>query len=356
MEEAPMTKLTKSKRINRISIFWILGIFLNGCSPTPHQPIDNPNNTQDQMPHNDEMQVYIDVIQAEGTLEAARAQMTATAQIQDATATAYSQQINVTQTQQTWLVEVTQTQQAFEQQTTATERAYLGAQSTASAYGTATAISQQATIQTGQAQSTTEAQRTATQEVYVSNVTGTAQAVEDEITSLKLERERMTNRISAITPWVFGIAIGAILILAFTYWVKVEVDRRKAFQDSSGQVTQVLDVRTKGTNFITTDRMTSEAVFVDTSGEITTSILDPTTRAQIIMVGLLTEALKKMKPGSIQTDFLDEIGRTLTGGLPQLEPHNNVIDVKVVDAADQAVTGWIEEVESEFASQNILNR
>lgn len=229
-----------------------------GCQTAPTSSLNQPAEA-------DELQVYLDAIQAESTLEAVQVRMTATAQTAGTTATAQVQQVQTTQTQQAWEVEITQTQQAWVAQSTDTAQV------------------QQATASAESARQATQAHGTATQ-----------QAVIDELTFLKLERERITNRISAIVPWVLGIAAIAGLLLALTYWAKVEIDRRKAFRDSDGRVTQVLDINSKGTSFISTDRMAGESLHINPSGEMTSSIPDPGIRSQILMAVILAEDRKSV--------------------------------------------------------------
>ncbi|RMH46190.1 MAG: hypothetical protein D6694_03765, partial [Gammaproteobacteria bacterium] len=199
---------------------------LAACSPTAspdvssHLQAVHSGNTGEEM--------YLAAVQAEGTLDAARARMTATAELRRATTTA----------------------QAYYAHATATERAWQRAQATAAAQGTASAIERQGTLQAASALATATAQHQATQDTVTLQQTqqamaikatmdaasaaavATSQAAQAEIAQLAVERERMMNHVAAAAPWGMGVAAFLLAGYLLTRWVRVEVERRRVIRDS----------------------------------------------------------------------------------------------------------------------------
>ncbi|MEA3350054.1 MAG: hypothetical protein U9Q82_05480, partial [Chloroflexota bacterium] len=94
------------------------------------QTISLPRPTLDKKANKNEIQVYLNAVQAEGTLEVARAQMTATQQVINATATAQQAALNATAKAEQASLDATLTQQARNDQATVTERAWQAEQAT----------------------------------------------------------------------------------------------------------------------------------------------------------------------------------------------------------------------------------
>ena len=301
-------------------------------------------------PDDSAYQMYLDAIQAEGTLEAARARMTATEQVRQDTVTAAAEQRNAT----------------------ATERAWLSERETAAAQGTATAVAQQATLQAGAAISTATAQYQATQgtvalqmtrqalnykatvEAASAASTATAQAAEAEIAKLTAERERMMNRIAAVTPWAVGLLVLTLAMLILIWWVRVELERRRVVRNKDNEPLWWLP-DSRNPTIIVPERLTGPGASVQ-EGAIHTPPPAPgqmqvTTQAQII------EMLRSIPPevsrGIPRRELIRQVAARMPQAAPRL-PAGEIIDIQVVDDDDPEVHRWVADVEEQFTRNQLL--
>jgi len=314
---------------------------------------------------NSEIQVYLDVIQAEGTLEFARAQMTATQQSIHATTTAHQVIIVATATAEQSHLEATHTQLAWNNQSTATERAWQAMQATMETdknNATATAfVAGQIATSTGYALATRDTLQS-TADTNTLNAAATAQAAEAELAHLAIQRERRMNTVTAVAPFVLGaVAIGVVLALA-VYWLKIEADRRRVFRNSAGDVThvQAWDASGQG-RIISADRMPGAAIVVAPDGAITfPEGIDPAVQHQVTMITLL---LKKLQLQQNLPNLLDDLHGSLASSFHIGRPDDgamqmrDIIDVKVVDVSDDPmVRQWVQDVENDFLGNGYLNK
>jgi len=314
---------------------------------------------------NSEIQVYLDVIQAEGTLEFARAQMTATQQSIHATTTAHQVIIVATATAEQSHLEATHTQLAWNNQSTATERAWQAIQATMETdknNATATAfVAGQIATSTAYALATRDTLQS-TADTNTFNAAATAQAAEAELAHLAIQRERRMNTVTAVAPFVLGaVAIGVVLALA-VYWLKIEADRRRVFRNSAGDVThvQAWDASGQG-RIISADRMPGAAIVVAPDGAITfPEGIDPAVQHQVTMITLL---LKKLQLQQNLPNLLDDLHGSLASSFHIGRPDDgamqmrDIIDVKVVDVSDDPmVRQWVQDVENDFLGNGYLNK
>ena len=314
---------------------------------------------------NSEIQVYLDAIQAEGTLESARAQMTATQKSINATTTAHQVIIAATATAEQSHLEATHTQLAWNNQSTATERAWqaeLATMETDKNNATATAfVAGQIATSTAYALATRDALQS-TVDTNTLNAAATAQAAEAELAYLAIQRERRINTVAAVAPFVLGaVAIGVVLALA-VYWLKIEADRRRVLRNSAGDVThvQAWDASGQG-RIISADRMPGAAIVVAPDGAITfPEGIDPAVQHQVTMMALL---LKKLQLQQNLPDLLEELQGSLAASHHLGHPGagakrmREIIDVKVVDVSDDpGVKQWVQDVEKDFLGQGYLNK
>jgi len=314
---------------------------------------------------NSEIQVYLDVIQAEGTLEFARAQMTATQQSIHATTTAHQVIIAATATAEQSHLEATHTQLAWNNQSTATERAWQAMQATMETdknNATATAfVAGQIATSTGYALATRDTLQS-TADTNTLNAAATAQAAEAELAHLAIQRERRMNTVTAVAPFVLGaVAIGVVLALA-VYWLKIEADRRRVLRNSAGDVThvQAWDASGQG-RIISADRMPGAAIVVAPDGAITfPEGIDPAVQHQVTMITLL---LKKLQLQQNLPNLLDDLHGSLASSFHIGRPDDgamqmrDIIDVKVVDVSDDPmVRQWVQDVENDFLGNGYLNK
>jgi len=314
---------------------------------------------------NSEIQVYLDVIQAEGTLEFARAQMTATQQSIHATTTAHQVIIAATATAEQSHLEATHTQLAWNNQSTATERAWQAIQATMETdknNATATAfVAGQIATSTAYALATRDTLQS-TADTNTFNAAATAQAAEAELAHLAIQRERRMNTVTAVAPFVLGaVAIGVVLALA-VYWLKIEADRRRVFRNSAGDVThvQAWDASGQG-RIISADRMPGAAIVVAPDGAITfPEGIDPAVQHQVTMITLL---LKKLQLQQNLPNLLDDLHGSLASSFHIGRPDDgamqmrDIIDVKVVDVSDDPmVRQWVQDVENDFLGNGYLNK
>jgi len=326
---------------------------------TTLRPILDPNAD------NSEIQVYLDAIQAEGTLESARAQMTATQQSINATTTAHQVIIEATATAEQSHFEATHTQLAWNNQSTATERAWqalLATMETDKNNATATAfVAGQIATSTGYALATRDTLQS-TADANTLNAAATAQAAEAELAHLAIQRERRMNTVAAVAPFVLAtVAVGVVLTLA-VYWLKIEADRRRVLRNSAGDVThvQAWDASGQG-RIISADRMPGAAIVVAPDGAITfPDGIDPTVQHQVTLMALL---LKKLQLRQNLPDLLDELHGTFASSLHLGRPDagamqmRDIIDVKVVDVDDDpTVRQWVQDVENDFLGNGYLNK
>jgi hypothetical protein len=328
---------------------------------TTHRPTLDPNAD------NSEIQVYLDAIQAEGTLEAARAQMTATQQSINATTTAHQVIIEATATAEQSHIEATHTQLVWNNQSTATERAWqaeLATMETDKNNATATAfVAGQIATSTAYARATKDALQS-TADANALNAAATAQAAEAELAHLAIQRERRMNTVAAVAPFVLTtVAIGVVLALA-VYWLKIEADRRRVLRNSAGDVThvQAWDASGQG-RIVSADRMPGAAIVVAPNGAITfPEGIDPTVQHQVTLMALL---MKRLQLQQNLPDLLDELHGTLAAsaslhlGRPEAGAMRmrDIIDVKVVDVDDDpTVCQWVQDVENDFLGNGYLNK
>jgi len=314
---------------------------------------------------NNEIQVYLEAIQAEGTLSSARAQMTATQQSIHATATAQQVIIAATATAEQSRIEATHTQLAWNNQSTATERAWQAKQATMETdknNATATAfVAGQIATSTAYALATRDALQS-TADTNTLNAAATAQAAEAELAHLAIKRERRMNTVAAVAPFVLTtVAIGVVLALA-VYWLKIEADRRRVLRNSAGDVThvQAWDASGQG-RIISADRMPGAAIVVAPDGAITfPEGIDPAVQQQITMMAL---RMKRLQLQQNLPDLLDELHGTLASSLhigrkdAGAMRMRDIIDVKVVNVDDDpTVRQWVQDVENVFLGNGYLNK
>jgi len=321
--------------------------------------------TLDPNADNSEIQVYLDAIQAEGTLESARAQMTATQQSIHATATAHQVIIEATATAEQSRIKATHTQLVWNNHSTATERAwqaFLATMETDKNNATATAfVAGQIATSTAYALETKDALQS-TADTNTLNAAATAQAAEAELAHLAIQRERRMNTVAAVAPFVLAtVAIGVVLALA-VYWLKIEADRRRVLRNSAGDVThvQAWDASGQG-RIISADRMPGAAIVVAPDGAITfPEGIDPAVQHQVTMMALL---LKKLQLQQNLPDLLDDLHGSLASSLHLGRPDadamqmRDIIDVKVVDVDDDpTIRQWVQDVENDFLGNGYLNK
>ena len=323
--------------------------------------------TLDPSADNSGIQVYLDAIQAEGTLEAARALMTATQQSINATTTAHQVIIAATATAEQSHIEATHTQLAWNNQSTATERAWqalLATMETDKNNATATAfVAGQIATSTGYALATRDTLQS-TADANTLNAAATAQAAEAELAHLAIQRERRMNTVAAVAPFVLAtVAVGVVLTLA-VYWLKIEADRRRVLRNSAGDVThvQAWDASGQG-RIVSADRMPGAAIVVAPDGAITfPDGIDPTVQHQVTLMALL---LKKLQLQQNLPDLLDDLHGSLASsaslhlGRPDAGAMQmrDIIDVKVVDVDDDpTVRQWVQDVENDFLGNGYLNK
>jgi len=172
----------------------------------------------------DPLQVFVDANSSQATAVSAAAtakyysgQLTATVEAQHATAT-----------ERAWLMQATQ--QAAE--ITSTARVW---------EATVTADSLSATSAAAQAATAQSIQGTATQQVWNTTATAneassqayaTAMAGEAISVELAVQRERMTNKVKAVVPWVFLVAVFVVSLALAIRWSRVRPVLRDARGDA----------------------------------------------------------------------------------------------------------------------------
>jgi hypothetical protein len=155
------------------------------------------------VPTRDPVQLYADASRSQATADFFNAQLTATAEAISARATEVAWQA----TASAEAAQSTQSALLLYAQLTATERAWQSTatsdsvNATSTAAGTATAITWQSTA----TQSALNA--TGTVDAASAAAVATIQAAEAQRVLLALERDRMTNQIKAVAPWLVTLAI-----------------------------------------------------------------------------------------------------------------------------------------------------
>ena len=296
---------------------------------------------------NSEIQVYLDAIQAEGTLESARAQMTATQEVIDATATAHIANQHATQTQQARLDQRTATQRAWQAQQATMEADRSNATNTAQAAGhiatsTARAAGTQAAMQS-------------TADTASINAVQTAQAAEAELANLAIQRERLMNKVAAVAPWALGIFVIVVIIAAVAYWLKIEADRRRVFRDANGNVTHIQRwERGRGT-VVSTDRMSGPAIVLSEDGSVMTPGSDDVPQTAVTLLAMLAKL--GIEPDDPLAQAALSAPKNMQLGPGDPDPQGEIIDVKVVDAEEDSSVGtWMDDVENEILKGDYLNK
>lgn len=329
----------------------------------PANLIDSPR--PDVSDGNEAIKLYVNAIQAEGTLEVARAQMTATQQSNNATTTAHQVIIEATATAEKSHLEATHTQLAWNSQSTTTERAWQAKQATMETdknNATATAfVSGQIATSTAYALATRDTLQS-TADTNMLNAAATAQAAEAELAYLAIQRERRMNTVAAVAPFVLiTVAVGVVLALA-VYWLKIEADRRRVLRNSAGDVThvQAWDASGQG-RIVSADRMPGAAIVVAPDGAITfPEGIDPAVQHQVTMMALL---MKRLQLQQNLPDLFDDLHGSLASSPHLGRPDagamrmRDIIDVKVVDVDnDPNVRQWVQDVENDFLGNGYLNK
>lgn len=325
--------------------------------PTPGPNADNA-----------EIQIYLDASSAQHTLDAVNAQMTGTAQVKQATATqqawvanetaaARTAEANAQATEHAWQL-VQATMQAADAQATSTAQAgnHIATSTAVAAEQMATTTAQAANTQataTARYQFVQDSLQ-ATADANALNAVATAQAAEAEIAILALERERRTNTVMALAPWVLGVLAFGLAAVLIGYWGMAEINRRKVIVDNDGRVDTIFDVSRNGTRVWKPDRATGALISVDNHGYFTAP--QPPSQKEATLMAMLPAVLQAMgsrQPG-ISEEFLNYM-RSILGTQPQPLPPGEIIDVKVIDAGDPEVGGWLTDVESSFTTGSILH-
>ncbi len=358
------------KRITLLILTLIIA-FLVACEPYTPTPlagtpgvIGSPRPTLPGTPEPSDpaYQIYLDAVQAEKTLVAIQAQMTATERVVISTGTAQAKQ-----------EQASATAYAQSMQATATERAWISARETAAAQGTATAQAYQATLQAGVAMSTATAQYQATQgavavqqtqQVLAYNATvdaasaqalATAQADQAESANLALEREKLINRWAAVVPYLVGSALVAIALYLIYKFVRTELERRRVIRDGDGNPKWYIPDDKKPT-IILPERFIGPGASVE-DGEIQQPPQLPG-QIQITSQAQLVEMLRSLPPEATRGSGISrrELIQMMLNNLqnrPQI-PTGEIIDIQVVDADDPEVRQWVADVEAEFVKDQIL--
>jgi len=170
----------------------------------------------------DPVQVFVDANSSQATAVSAAA----TAQFYSAQLTATVEAQHATATERAWLMQATQ--QAAE--ITSTARVW---------ETTVTADSMSATSAAAQASTAQSIQSTATQQVWNTTATAneassqayaTAMAGEAISVELAVQRERMTNKVKAVVPWVLLVAVFVVSLSLAIRWSRV----RPVLRDERG--------------------------------------------------------------------------------------------------------------------------
>jgi len=360
-----MVVAMKEKSFSALVILMLaFGLAACGASPQATQyPTPGPNAD------NAEIQIYLDASSAQHTLDAVNAQMTGTAQVKQATATqqawvanetaaARTAEANAQATEHAWQL-VQATMRAADAQATSTAQAgnHIATSTAVAAEQMATATDQAANTQaaaTAQYQLVQDNLQT-TADANALNAVATAQSAEAEIAVLALEREQRTNTVMALAPWVLGAVGFGLIAVLLGYWVMGEINRRKIIVDNDGHVDTIYDVSRNGTRVWKPDRVTGAIISMDANGNITA----PQSPAQkeATMMAMLPAILQATggRSQGISNEFLNYM-RSVIGTQPQPSlPPGEIVDVKVIDAGDPEVGGWLTDVESSFTTGNILH-
>ena len=203
---------------NKASSFLLLVcLVLVGCATSP-----SVSPLAIQTP--DPIQVFVDANSSQATAVSAAA----TAQFYSAQLTATVEAQHATATERAWLMQATQ--QAAE--ITSTARVW---------EATVTADSLSATSAAAQAATAQSIQTTATQQVWNTTATAneassqayaTAMAGEAISVELAVQRERMTNKVKAVVPWVFLVAVFVVSLALAIRWSRVRPVLRDARGDA----------------------------------------------------------------------------------------------------------------------------
>jgi len=250
--------------------------------------------------------MYRDALAAQGTLETAHGQMTATAWHQLATQTAEAEnRLAVT-------AAAKGTEQAITQGATLQAAQAIATTTTQAQYALASATAQmQATQDSLALQSTLQAQA----------VTQTAQAAEAALTELALIRERKLNTLIAIAPWIAGAGIFGLSLTVFWLWARTEIARRKALRDENGRVTHILDVTDGQTRVVATDRMPSAALILHPDGRVSTPEAETQAQVNATTLALLAEMLRQQKTMGSPGRLIKQLNHMNAGrGYRILEP------------------------------------
>ncbi len=180
------------------------------------------------------------------------------------------------------------------------------------------------------------------------------QNAEADVAELAAERERMMNKITAISPYLAGGIVGSVFLFLLMRWGTNEADRRKVFTNEKGVPQGIVDVsRQRGVSLTMTDRMPSPTIQSDRQGNIAfPQAVNPALQGQATVLALLQGALASEKP----KQALEIIQHVMQGfpQLPQGQQQGPIIDVQVVDVSNQTANKWMTDVEEEFVHGDSL--